>query len=110
MNIGGVPLAGGRIDRDVPTRMSPEALREARNDPSARLLRLRGSMIPVRETPGNARKGGVELSLIPCGESQTDACSEVFLGRLDGAPVFAVLEEEPSEVAAASDAHATATP
>lgn len=67
-------------------------------------------MIPVRETPGNARKGGVELSLIPCGESQTDARSEVFLGRLDGAPVFAVLEEEPSEVAAASDAHATAAP
>ncbi|MBS3180905.1 NAD(+) diphosphatase [Leucobacter manosquensis] len=100
------PLAGGALDRDAATRMSQELLGEAWRDPSAKMLRIRGVEIPVRvaggatrlawqPTTGEPRAAVVEdpegASAADQSQSSLDArgVTDVFLGRIDGAPVFA---------------------
>ncbi|MEJ6490061.1 NAD(+) diphosphatase [Leucobacter sp. USCH14] len=81
------PLARGALDRDAATRADQELLAAAWSDPATRLLRLRGVEIPVI-----ADDDGVRLSWRPA-PGDPDA-GDVFLGRIDGAPVFARLEPE----------------
>lgn len=82
MSVAGVPLASGWIDRDVATRTSPEALEEAWSESTARVLRLRGAEISIAEQT---------LALRPTAELDVPVGERVFLGRLDGAPVFAAV-------------------
>lgn len=98
MTSSGVPLAGGWIDRDAPTRASRAALGDAWNEPGARVLRLRGAQIPVIDQAD----GGVTLSLVqvPGSDAAPDSALDdaVYLGRHNGDPIFALLEE-PSQAA-----------
>lgn len=80
------PLAQGTLDRDAPTRLDEALLAEAWYDPRARLLRVRGAEIPV--------VGGSRLVLTATTGDWTPTAAagpvgHVFLGRIDGAPVFA---------------------
>lgn len=78
------PLTGGHLDRDGATRLSPEALDAAWADPAARLLRVHQGRVPVRELHDSS----AELELVPSrGPRAADA---VYLGRSEGAPVFAL--------------------
>ena len=79
------PLASGALDRDAATRADQERLTAAWRDPAARLLRLRGVEIPII-----ADDDGVRLSWRRA-HGEPDV-GDVFLGRIDGAPVFARLE------------------
>jgi NAD+ diphosphatase len=72
------PLARGTIDRDAVIRDDPHALDRAWRDPSARLLVLRNSDVPL---VGNV------LALRPIVGERTD--EHWFLGRFAGAPVYA---------------------
>lgn len=84
-----VPLAGGLIDRDVATRGSVEAFERAWADPAARVLQLSGALVPVVGEPGVRT-----LALVAPAEVEAlgavDPDARVFVGRLEGAPVFAV--------------------
>lgn len=86
------PLAGSALDRDAETRAELGLLRDAWNDPAARLLRLRGVEIPVVDGQDGP---GLRLALIPtAGEFETadadQAARHLFLGRAHGSPVFAL--------------------
>lgn len=94
---GGVPLAGGWIDTDVPTRMSDDARAAAWDAPEARLLRLRGVQIPVIGEPDAA---SLTLALVPTVDSHAHFETSVYLGRYDTVPVFAALEHGGSEAGA----------
>lgn len=83
MSVERVPLAGGLIDRDAPTRGSAEALEAAWADPGALVLRVSGPNIPVTEASRS-------LALLPTSAVPTPAAERVYLGRRDGKPVFAV--------------------
>lgn len=83
MSVERVPLAGGLIDRDAPTRGSAEALEAAWADPGALVLRVSGPNIPVTEASRS-------LALLPTSAVPTPAAERVYLGRRDGTPVFAV--------------------
>lgn len=100
MNDGGVPLAGGWIEKDVPTRMSPEASADAWNSTDALLLRLRGVQIPVIGAPDS---GSLRLALVPTRGSDADFGSSVYLGRRETAPVYATLV--PAETDADAEQH-----
>lgn len=98
MNQDVPPLAQGTLDRDAATRLDEGLLNEAWRDPSARLLRLRGAEIPI--------SGDNSLALVPTSGAWTPATPEgaighVFLGRIEGAPVFACAAE-PGETPDAS--------
>lgn len=81
------PLAMGVIDRDAAIRTDPDALDRAWAAPSARVLVLRGSEVPLQ---------GDNLALQPSSGERRD--EHWFLGRLAGAPVFAqCLEASPVE-------------
>lgn len=80
-----IPLSGGWIDRDVATRGSEDALERAWRDPDATILRLCGSTIPITTTDVSRR-----LALIPTAGFSAHPHERIFLGRRDGAPVFAV--------------------
>lgn len=82
------PLARGVLDRDAATRMDRTLLRAAWREPGALLLRLRGAEIPVRREGGAVR---LALVPIPGGEEPADHVggAPVYLGRVDGDPVFA---------------------
>lgn len=86
MDAASVPLAGGWIDRDVETRASAELLDAAWNHPDATVLRLNGPMISM-VGEGTTRR----LSLISASSCDVDPHERVYLGRRDGAPVFASL-------------------
>ena len=90
------PLASGALDRDASTRMSEERLRDAWRDPSARLLRLRGVEIPVV-----ANSDDVRLAWRPA--SGDPEATDVYLGRIDGAPVFARSEPATADGPLAAD-------
>lgn len=83
------PLAGGTLDRDAFTRMRPELLAEAWGDARARVLRLRASEVPIS---GEADQQELAL-VLPKGEFVEWEARAVYLGRIDGAPMFAVAEE-----------------
>ncbi len=87
MSVERVPLAGGIIDRDAPTRGSLEALEAAWAAPDARVLRIAGPKVPVRETD-------LSLALVPTARVTAPADERVYLGRRDGAPMFAIATEE----------------
>lgn len=94
------PLAQGTLDRDAPTRLDDARLAEAWRDPRARLLRLNGAEIPI--APGE------RLALAPTsGDWQLKhpdgSIGQVYLGRIDGAPVFA-RAAAPGEAASTTDA------
>lgn len=82
------PLASGDLDRDAYTRMRPELLSDAWRDSRARVLRLRAAEVPiVGEGDDQA------LALVPPrGEFAEWEARAVYLGRIDGAPRFAVAE------------------
>ncbi|PRI10870.1 NAD(+) diphosphatase [Leucobacter massiliensis] len=88
------PFASTTLDRDAATRAKPERLRAAWAETGARLLRLRGAEVPVAEGPERTR-----LALLPvagefvAAEPETGAAGHLFLGRIDGEPVFARVEE-----------------
>ncbi|QBE47763.1 NAD(+) diphosphatase [Leucobacter triazinivorans] len=87
------PFARGALDRDAATRMNPNRLRAAWQEPGARLLRLRGVEIPVRR-----ESGAVRLALLPIPDDEEPArrggdWGPVFLGRVGGDPVFARPED-----------------
>lgn len=98
MTQGQPPLAAGQLDRDAATRATPERLENAWNDPNARLLRLRGVMIPViTDATGNP-----QLSLIPTEGSFVAAENDqrvqhVYLGRAASGPVFGIADPEPAD-------------
>lgn len=91
------PLASGALDRDAETRMDDELLRAAWRDARARVVRLRGPEALVEV----AEDGGIRLALeetrgdaLPAFEpGRPGAC---YLGRLRGAPVFALPGDEDS--------------
>lgn len=83
------PFATGSLDRDASTRMSPELLQEAWRDPRARLLRLRGVEVPVVESGGRLRLALVATEGAYEPTAPDGSLGEVYLGRRDGAPVFA---------------------
>lgn len=83
-----MPFAGGWIDRDVATRGSAQELEKAWNDSAATLLRMSGVLIPVTGSEPARR-----LALTPAAGSTFSAQEHFFLGRHDGAPVFAVSTE-----------------
>ncbi|MHA3723235.1 NAD(+) diphosphatase [Leucobacter sp. HY1910] len=87
------PLAQGTFDRDAPSRLSDDLLAEAWNDPRARLLRLRGTEIPVTQL-AKGEQGKQRLALAPTSgpwrlAHDDGRVAHVFLGRVAGAPVFA---------------------
>lgn len=90
------PLASGTLDRDAITRMRPDLLEEAWRAPNARVLRLRAAEVPVVEVEGERK-----LALVATqGEFAQWESRVVYLGKLDGAPRFAMSEESqvaPSE-------------
>ena len=107
---GAPPNASGLLDRDAATRADIERLRSAWAEPGARLLRLRGAEVPVRET-----SGGPRLALVPVRGAFEPSAGEgrvrhVYLGRTAGdrAPVFA--EELPEPAPVAPDARAGREP
>lgn len=86
MNQDVPPLAQGSLDRDADTRLDDARLAAAWRDPSARLLRLRGAEIPIAADN--------TLALVPTAGDWTPGTADgtvghVFLGRIDGAPIFA---------------------
>lgn len=93
MTSSGVPLVGGWIDRDVATRNSSEALRQAWEEQGAKLLRFRGAHIPVTDLP----ERGIKLALVPVDDANVALEETIYLGRNAGAPVFAVLERAHQE-------------
>lgn len=81
------PLASGALDRDAATRMDPNLLAAAWNDPAARLLLMRGVEIPVRENGGE-----VAVAWAAAGSANDvdyAPSADLYLGRIDGDPVFA---------------------
>ncbi|MGO3147209.1 MAG: NAD(+) diphosphatase [Leucobacter sp.] len=86
MGVEQIPLTGSWIDRDVPTRGSNKALLAAWSDSDATVLRLRGVNIPVVQS-----KLSPNLALIPTASVDAKPHERLYLGRRDGAPVFAVL-------------------
>lgn len=87
MSVERVPLAGGIIDRDAPTRGSVEALAAAWAAPGALVLRIAGTNVPVRAADRS-------LALVPAAEVAAPEAERIYLGRRDGTPVFAVATEE----------------
>lgn len=77
------PMTGEEFDRDAATRLSEEALDAAWAEPGTRLLRLRESTVAVRED--DERRPSLEL--VPV--SGPRAAEHLYLGRLEGDPVFA---------------------
>lgn len=78
------PMSGGEFDRDAATRQSERALDGAWADSGVRLLRLRQGAVAIRR----AADGGARLRLeSPSGSRDA---RHLFLGRLAGAPLFAV--------------------
>lgn len=77
------PLTGGYLDRDGATRLDEEALDAAWGEPGARLLLVHGGRVPVRAL--SEASAGLEL-LETGGPRRVE---DVYLGRADGAPVFA---------------------
>ena len=94
MNTERPPLARGALDRDAGTRMDPRRLRDAWAEPAARLLRLRGVEIPVRRAGGALR-----LALLPTSgeyalaDPRTAGARHLYLGRMNGGPVFAIADD-----------------
>lgn len=86
MNQAVPPLAQGTLDRDAPTRLDETLLAEAWHDPRARLLRVRGAEIPIA---AETRLALVETTGDWTPVAADGAVGHVFLGRIDGAPVFA---------------------
>ncbi len=93
-----IPFAGSWIDRDVATRSSEAALEHAWNEPDARVLRVDGVNIPI--TRGELAP---RLELIPTAGFRADATQRIFLGRRDGAPIFAVAVGSEGEGGAATN-------
>lgn len=92
MTVDVPPFASGELDRDAETRMDPEALEAAWADPAAQLLRVHGVEIPVSPSDD----GGLALALVTTTGSfvqrrDNGSIGQVYLGRRDGAPVFAEL-------------------
>lgn len=79
------PLATGALDRDAVTRSSEAAIAEAWRSADARVLVLRGALVPMASTGDalalRATSGAFSL--------RTDGATRSYLGRIDGAPVFA---------------------
>lgn len=100
MDAASVPLAGGQIDRDVSTRGSAELLETAWHDPDATVLRLNGVMVPIAGE-GTAKR----LSLLPTSQLEVASNERLFLGRRDGAPVFASAWGSSENVAAETWEH-----
>lgn len=89
------PFASARLDRDAVTRMHPEHLEAAWAESTTRVLQLRGAEIPV------ARGASEKTSLVLINATGSLASlradgsvGPVYLGRRDGAPVFAELVSE----------------
>lgn len=92
MNAIRPPLASGQLDRDAATRMDPELLRAAWAEPDARVLRLRGVEVPVTDDGAGAPR----LALVHATGEFTPVHEDgrigaVYLGRVDGAPLFGVV-------------------
>lgn len=87
------PMSGGDFDRDVATRTSRAALDEAWSAPGARLLRLRDGAVAIR---ARGEDGRALLDLAPTAGAR-EAC-HLYLGRLHGDPLFAMIQraEEPA--------------
>lgn len=78
------PLATGALDRDAATRASEAAIVEAWSHAGARVLVMRGQLVPV--VPG-----GEALALrAPAGAYalREDGVARSYIGRADGGPVF----------------------
>ncbi|MBK0419244.1 NAD(+) diphosphatase [Leucobacter sp. CSA1] len=94
------PLASGQLDRDAAARASAEALAAAWDEAGARVLRVNGVLVPVRE-----REDGAALALAPVEGRYTpviegNGAGHCYLGRMSGAPVFAVAEDRHGALAA----------
>lgn len=92
------PLARGGFDRDARTRLQPHLLEAAWREPGARLLRLRGAEIPVMRDSARPRLSLLEIERREPSEpseraDHADRPQRLFLGRLDGAPVFATADD-----------------
>ncbi|KIP53775.1 NAD(+) diphosphatase [Leucobacter komagatae] len=87
MSVERVPLAGGQIDRDAATRSSEELLERAWAAPEAQVLRVAGPNVPVRDSDRTLAFVSPRLVDAPANE-------RIYLGRREGAPVFAIAAEE----------------
>ncbi|QIK62257.1 NAD(+) diphosphatase [Leucobacter viscericola] len=88
------PFATGQLDRDAATRSTPELLRDAWQNPAAKVLRLRGNEVPTVSDSAERMR----LSWVPARGSFSPVVAErsvgvVYLGRIDSAPVFAATEQ-----------------
>lgn len=104
MSLAQPPFAKGLLDRDAATRATPELLQAAWADPAARVLRLRGTDVPVVL----GERGTVGLSWIAAGGEfvpvrGNQTVGHVYLGRINAAPVFAVAEDHDGALAAEND-------
>lgn len=109
MNEDRPPLASGALDRDAAARATPELLAAAWREPAARVLRMRGVEIPIIDgAPEGASAGNTtglaRLALHPTeGEAPTPGAAHapgaVYLGRMAGAPMFAIDEPVPDHAA-----------
>lgn len=91
MSVERVPLAGGLIDRDAATRGSAEQLAAAWAADDALVLRVHGPNVPVRDLEHR-------LALVPTAEVEAPPGERIYLGKRDGAPIFAIsAEESPGE-------------
>ncbi|MBC9944480.1 NAD(+) diphosphatase [Leucobacter sp. cx-328] len=96
---GGVPLGAGYLDRDSAIRTQPAALDAAWASEAARMLELRAGQIPLR-------RESADVSHLVLGSTIGDRPEEVvFIGRMEGAAVFA--RELPAAEAAADQARPT---
>ena len=77
------PLTGGYLDRDGAARADERALDAAWAETATRVIRVRGGSVALAARDAAA----AVLDTIPATSERTD--SHIYLGRADGAPVFA---------------------
>lgn len=80
------PLTGGYVDRDARTREADSTLDEAWAEPTTRLLRIRDGLLPLSEHNDSV----ANLDLVRVSGARQP--HHWYLGRLDGAAMFAVNE------------------
>lgn len=84
--ISHLPLASGGLDRDAKTRTSERVLEAAWQEPGTVLLRVQtGLKVPIDVGEAETR-----LALVPVIGART--AEHFYLGRLDGAAIFAAIE------------------
>ncbi len=86
----GPPLGGGEFDRDAATRLSDAALDAAWAEPGARVLRVRGGLVALGAGSGGSGAAALDLAVVRGARGE----AHLYLGRVAGRPVFAMVDQE----------------